>query len=300
MPMIQVEHLTKRYGATLAIDALDFQVERGEIVGFLGPNGAGKSTTMRILAGSLGATEGRALVGGVDVFQEPRRVKQMVGYLPETPPLYTDMTVRAYLRFCAKIKHAADPKRSVEDAIHRVGLDKVAHRLIDHLSKGYRQRVGIAQALVHQPKVLILDEPASGLDPAQRVEIRHLVQELSEGDVTVILSTHVLPEVEAICKRVIIVHQGRIVAQDDVANLSGGGRSIRLKVARPAEDAAAKLAAVPDVLSVGTPAPGEFVIEASSDQRAQVAQVAVAWGLLELGSTRGLEDVFLKLTAEER
>jgi len=300
MATIQVEKLTKRYGATLAIDDLAFSVEKGEIVGFLGPNGAGKSTTMRILAGSLGATQGRALIGGIDVFDNPRQTKQMVGYLPEVPPLYTDMTVRSYLRFCARIKHAGEPKKAVEEIIHRVGLDKVAHRLIDHLSKGYRQRVGIAQALVHSPKVLILDEPTSGLDPAQRVEIRELIRDLSKGEVTVVLSTHVLPEVEALCKRVIIINQGRIVAQDDVANLQGGGRSIRLHVARPSDEVVKRFGALPGVVSVNDEGSGWFGIESSSDIREDVSRAAVEFGLLELGSTHGLEDVFLRLTAEEK
>jgi ABC-2 type transport system ATP-binding protein len=296
--MIQVQNLTKIYGVTPAIENLHFSVEKGEIVGFLGPNGAGKTTTMRILAGSLGATAGNALIGGVDVFRDPRTVKQMVGYLPETPPLYTDMTVRAYLRFCARVKRAENPRRAVEDIVERVGLKTVAHRLIGHLSKGYRQRVGLGQALVHSPKVLILDEPASGLDPAQRVEIRELVRELSAGDVTVVLSTHVLPEVEAICKRVIIIDEGQIVAQDDVTNLQGGGRSIRLRVARPPEDGVAKLGAIEGVGAVERPEDDVFQVEAVSDVREEVARVAVDWGLLELGSRRGLEDVYLQLTAE--
>jgi ABC-2 type transport system ATP-binding protein len=298
MSMIQVQNLTKIYGATPAIEHLDFSVEKGEIVGFLGPNGAGKTTTMRILAGSLGATGGNALIGGVDVFRDPRTVKQMVGYLPETPPLYADMTVRSYLRFCARVKHAENPRRAVEDVIERVGLKTVSHRLIGHLSKGFRQRVGLGQALVHSPRVLILDEPASGLDPAQRVEIRELVRELSAGDVTVVLSTHVLPEVEAICKRVIIIDQGQIIAQDDVTNLQGGGRSIRLRVARPPEDGVEKLLGIEGVGAVARPEDDLFQVEAASDVREEVARVAVDWGLLELGSRRGLEDVYLQLTAE--
>jgi ABC-2 type transport system ATP-binding protein len=188
----------------------------------------------------------------------------------------------------------------VEDAIDKVGLHKVAHRLIDHLSKGYRQRVGIAQALVHSPKVLILDEPSSGLDPSQRVEIRELVRDLSKGEVTVILSTHVLPEVEALCKRVIIIHQGRIVAQDEVANLQGGGRSIRVHVARPTDETVARLGGLPDVISVKDEGSGWFGVEAASDVREHVSRTAVEWGLLEMGSTHGLEDVFLQLTAQEK
>ena len=294
--MIQVEKLTKVYGATTAIDQLDFTIEKGEIVGFLGPNGAGKSTTMRILAGVLGATGGRALVGGIDVFREPKKVKRMVGYLPERPPLYVDMTVRDFLRFVARVKGAASPKEQVERLIERVGLVPVAHRLIDHLSKGYRQRVGIAQALVHQPQVLILDEPASGLDPAQRVEIRQLVQELAQGEVTVILSTHVLPEVEAICGRVIVIDRGSIVASDSLEALSAEGTSIRIRVARPDEKLFAALVAIEGVTAVSPSDDGRVVIAASTDVREAVAHAAVGHGLLELGGNRGLEDVYLQLT----
>jgi ABC-2 type transport system ATP-binding protein len=298
--VIQVEQLTKIYGANTAIDHLDFTVEKGEIVGFLGVNGAGKSTTMRILAGALGATSGRALLGGIDVFEKPRAVKRLLGYLPEVPPLYVDMTVRQFLRFCARIKGADKPDQAAERAIERVALSTVAHRLIDHLSKGYRQRVGIAQALVHDPRILILDEPTSGLDPAQRVEIRNLVQELAGGDVTIILSTHVLSEVEAICKRVIIIDRGRIVAQDTVAHLAGEGTAIRVKVARPSDALGAALSAIPGVSRVEAGLEGAYAVSADSDVREQVARVAVDGGLLELAANRGLEDVFLSLTGGSR
>ena len=298
--MIQVEQLTKVYGRTTAIDHLDFTVERGEIVGFLGPNGAGKSTTMRILAGALGATSGRALVGGLDVYRDPKGVKRLLGYLPEVPPLYVDMTVRDFLRFAARVKGAASPKESVERVIERIGLAPVAHRLIDHLSKGYRQRVGIAQALVHDPRVLILDEPTSGLDPAQRVEIRSLVQELAKGDVTVILSTHVLQEIEALCDRVIVIHRGRIVAADSLEHLAAQASSVRLRVARPDANFAAELAAVPGVSAVRDLGEGRFEVAAPSDVREQLAVASVGRGLLELGSRRGLEDVYLQLTGSVR
>jgi len=297
--MIQVKQLTKNYGATLAIDKLDFQVEKGEIVGFLGPNGAGKSTTMRILAGSLSASSGEAMVGGVDVFNDPRKVKSMVGYLPEFPPLYTDMTVRSYLRFCARIKRADEPKKAVERVIDQVGLTKVAHRLIDHLSKGFRQRVGIAQALVHSPSVLILDEPASGLDPAQRVEIRSLVKGLSDGETTVILSTHVLPEVEAVCDRVVIINKGLIVGQGSMDQLAGSGTSVNLRVARPDEALLQRLKDVDDVSVVSDLGDGKYTIAAGSDVREEVARRAVDAGLLELGASRALEDTYLKLTGGE-
>jgi ABC-2 type transport system ATP-binding protein len=296
--MIRVEQLVKAYGPTLAVDHLDFEVGRGEIVGFLGPNGAGKSTTMRILCGALGATSGRALVGGIDVLEDPLGVKRLVGYLPEVPPLYTEMTVRQFLRFCARIKRASDPNEAVERVMKRVALDGVAHRLIEHLSKGYRQRVGLAQALVHSPQVLILDEPTSGLDPAQRVEIRDLVRELAHGEVTVILSTHVLSEVEAICDRAIIVHRGRIVAQDTMAALSQQGSNLRVVVARPDDALPTALAALPGVVSVTADGPGAFQVRADRDIREGVASAAVRCGLLELAPQRALEDVFLQLTRD--
>jgi len=297
--MIEVDQLTKIYGSNRAIDGLSFTVDKGEVVGFLGPNGAGKSTTMRILAGALGASSGRALVGGIDVLEDPTAVKSLVGYLPERPPLYTEMTVRAYLLFCARIKDATDPRASVESAIDKVGLGSVAHRLIEHLSKGFRQRVGIAQALVHQPQVLILDEPASGLDPAQRVEIRKLVRELADGDTTVILSTHVLPEVEAICDRVVIIDQGVIKLQGPVDDLEGSGRAISLVVARPDEALVETLAALDGVDGVQNTGKGRLHVSSTGDVREQVARVAVPFGLLELKSQHALEDVFLRLTRED-
>lgn len=292
--MIRVEQLTKVYGSNTAVDHLEFAVEKGEVVGFLGPNGAGKSTTMRILTGSLGATSGRALVSGIDVVEKPRAVKRIVGYLPEVPPLYTEMTVEGYLRFCANIKGAAEPARAVERVIGQTGLSKVGHRLIEHLSKGYRQRVGIAQALVHSPQLLILDEPTSGLDPAQRVEIRELIRELA-GEVTVILSTHVLSEVEAVCGRVIIIDRGKIVAQDTVDGLARTGRSIRIKVARPSPELTAALGEIAGVSSVNN-SEGSLIVESTEDVREQVATAAVSYGLLELSAHRALEDVFLRLT----
>lgn len=294
--MIHVEQLTKVYGRTTAIEALDFRIEAGEIVGFLGPNGAGKSTTMRILAGALGATSGRALVGGIDVFDDPMSVKRIVGYLPEFPPLYPEMTVRAYLRFAARIKRSTNPDASVEAQIDKVGLRPVAHRLIGHLSKGYRQRVGLAQALVHDPKVLILDEPTSGLDPAQRVEIRELIRSLARGEVTVILSTHVLPEVEAACDRVIIVNHGKIVAQDTLNALAAAGNQVALTVARPDAELVARLGAIPEVIAVREVGAGQYQLSARRDVREDVAFAAVGCGLLELQGRRGLEDVYLQAT----
>ncbi len=296
--MIRVEGLEKRYGSFEAVRGVSFEVGKGEVVGFLGPNGAGKTTTMRILCGCIGATAGRALIDGKDVLEDPAGVKRRIGYLPEVPPLYPTMSVRDYVRFAASIKQVEDVQAAADRAIERVGLQQVAHRIIDHLSKGYRQRVGLAQALVHSPEVLVLDEPTSGLDPAQRVEIRELLRTLAAGESTVILSTHVLSEVEAVAERVIVIHQGRVVAQDRIDRLSSGGTA-RLRVARPGPDAVAALSAVPGVTAVHPDGPGAYRIEGQpgDDTRAAIAQAAVAFGLLTLNPAEGLEDVYLRLTA---
>lgn len=293
--MIQVENLTRRYGAIQAIQDVSFEVHKGEVVGFLGPNGAGKTTTMRILCGCIGATSGRALIGGMDVVENPRAVKRKIGYLPEVPPLYGTMPVRDYVAFAAQIKDVADPLAAADRALARVGLNEVRNRVIDNLSKGYRQRVGIAQAMVHDPEVLILDEPTSGLDPAQRVEIRDLLAELAAGDRTVILSTHVLPEVEAICQRVVIINKGRIVAQDTIDNLAASTRRVKVKVARPGAEALAALSGVPGVKSVVEPEPGAYRLQTDGDLRERIANAAAPFGLLELGQS-GLEEIYLHYT----
>jgi ABC-2 type transport system ATP-binding protein len=233
MPMIEVQHLTKRYRDRVAVEDLTFQVEEGEILGFLGPNGAGKSTTMKILTGFLPPSEGTARVGGFDVFEQPLEVKRRIGYLPETPPLYPEMTVRGYLKFVASLKGL--PGRGLKAEVERVaGLTGVTHvleRVIQNLSKGYKQRVGIAQALLGSPPVLILDEPTEGLDPTQRAEVRALIKGLA-GKHTVILSTHILPEVTMTCEKVLIINQGRIVAYDEIrklASLHGQAESVSLE-----------------------------------------------------------------------
>src|SRR5574342_277179 len=218
--MIKVEQLAKRYADVFAVDHISFEVNQGEILGLLGPNGAGKTTTMRILTGYLPATSGTATVAGFDVFNQSAEVRRRIGYLPETPPLYADMTTEAYLRFVARIKGMA--KATIEDAIDRVvrtcGLEGMRQRLLGHLSKGFRQRVGLAQALIHDPPVLVLDEPTIGLDPRQIIEIRSLIHELA-GKRTIVLSTHILPEVSQVCDKVVIINDGRIVAEDQLANL---------------------------------------------------------------------------------
>jgi len=231
--MIKVEGLTKRYDDVTAIEDLSFQVEKGEIVGFLGPNGAGKTTTMRIITGFLSSTDGTVSVSGQDIFEKPMEVKKRIGYLPEQPPLYADMTVAGYLKFVAKIKGVPRSARAdaIDRMVERCGLKDVRKKIIGKLSKGYRQRVGLAQAMIHDPQVLILDEPTIGLDPKQIIEIRELVKSLA-GDQTIILSTHILPEVTMICQRCLIIDRGRIVADDSLEALTAQGslESVFLKL----------------------------------------------------------------------
>jgi ABC-2 type transport system ATP-binding protein len=221
--MIEVQHLTKRYGDIVAISNVSFRVASGQILGFLGPNGSGKTTTMRIITGFMPATSGTVKVADFDIFDDSFEVRKRIGYLPEHPPLYNDMTVLAYLRFVARIKGV--PKAEIADALDRAltrcGLTDVTHRVTGHLSKGYRQRVGLAQAIIHNPVVLVLDEPTVGLDPQQIIEIRSLIKELA-GAHTVILSTHILPEVAQVCEKVVIINAGRIVVEDMLANLTQG------------------------------------------------------------------------------
>ncbi len=219
--MIRVEGLTKRYGDVTAIEDISFHVEKGEIVGFLGPNGAGKTTTMRIITGFLPSTEGTVTVSGYDIFEKPMEVKKRIGYLPEHPPVYADMTVEGYLKFVSKIKGVSRAARAaaMDRAITQCGLKEARNTIIGKLSKGYRQRVGLAQAMIHHPEVLILDEPTIGLDPKQIIEIRELIKSLA-GEQTIILSTHILPEVTMICQRCLIIDQGRIVADDSLENLT--------------------------------------------------------------------------------
>ncbi|MDA2935498.1 ABC transporter ATP-binding protein [Acidobacteria bacterium AH-259-D05] len=310
--MIQAENLTKRYGLHTAIQDVSFRVQKGEILGFLGPNGAGKTTTMRILSGFFPATEGRAVVAGFDVFERPLEVKRRVGYLPENPPLYGEMTVDAYLRFVATIRGVArDQVNSRLDEVRACcGLAEEGERLIKHLSKGYRQRVGLAQALIHDPEILILDEPTIGLDPRQIIEVRELIKNLA-GDHTVILSTHILPEVSMTCQRVIIINNGRIVAEDSPENLTahrGGRQRIELEIGGAVEQLPTLLGEIPQVKSVSL---GErrgshqavcVETEGEGDIRHVIARKVIDAGL-ELFQLRAqtltLEEVFVKLVTEE-
>jgi ABC-2 type transport system ATP-binding protein len=245
--LIEARGISKRYGDLLAVDDVSFSAESGEVIGFLGPNGAGKTTTMRILTGFLPASDGTALIAGHDIFEDPLAARRAVGYLPEVPPLYPEMDAVGYLRYVAKLKDVPRSKRkaSVERAIERCGLEKVHRRVIGSLSRGYRQRVGLAQAIVHNPSVLILDEPTVGLDPIQVREIRALIADLTsaeqaEGAHTVVLSTHILAEVEAICRRVILINAGRKVVDSPLDELTQGGQRLEDIFARAttADDAA--------------------------------------------------------------
>jgi ABC-2 type transport system ATP-binding protein len=310
--MIEVQHLTKRYGPVTAVDDVSFRVEKGEILGFLGPNGAGKTTTMRVITGYMPATDGTATVAGFNVFTHPLEAKRRTGYLPETPPLYPEMTVREYLTFVARVKlgQATKAERAsrVDAAMKRTHVDDVAGKHCGKLSKGYRQRVGLAQAILHDPEVLILDEPTAGLDPKQIMETRDLIRSLA-GSHTIVLSTHILPEVAQTCQRIVIINKGRVVAVDTPENLTHELKGASKLYVQIEGDGAASpvLSAIPGVHAVTESDRHErfvgYEIEAEPDRdvRRDVARTIVnkGWGLLELRPVRlGLEEVFLELTEE--
>jgi len=313
--VIEVQHLSKRYGPVTAVDDVSFRVERGEILGFLGPNGAGKTTTMRILTGYMPATAGKAIVAGFDVFDQPIEAKRRTGYLPETPPLYPDMTIVEYLNFVAKIKGvaAADRRHRVKAIMDRTRVAEMANRLCSKLSKGYKQRVGLAQALIHNPDVLILDEPTAGLDPKQIIETRELIRELA-GDHTIILSTHILPEVSQTCQRVVIINKGRVVAVDTPDNLTSrlrGSETMYVQVDAPGNNAADIASSLGRLAGVTRVAEADrrnglvgYEVESESgrDIRRDLARTIVSsgWGLTELRPMRmSLEEIFLSLTTDD-
>lgn len=306
--MIKVENLTKRYAGVTAINSLNFEVEKGEIVGFLGPNGAGKSTTMKILTGYLPATSGTASIAGYDVFEQSIEARRRLGYLPENTPLYTDMRVNEYLRYRANLKGVPGRKvkQSVGDVIELCNLRDVEHKLIGALSKGYRQRVGLADALVHDPDLLVLDEPTIGLDPNQIRQVRELIKNLG-GKRTVLISTHILPEVEIMCSRVIVIHKGKIRASDTAENLLKNQRtagSMRIEAKTGTDNAVAELQKVPGVRDVTAEKDGDYGIfqlrlEANTDPSEEVMQLAAnrRWTVREITRRRPtLEDVFVELT----
>ncbi len=312
--MIQVEGLTKRYGRATAVDHISFEVKKGDIVGFLGPNGAGKTTTMRMLTCFLPPSEGKATVDGFDVLENPMEVKRRIGYLPETPPLYPEMEVREYVEFTGRIKgiSSADVGKRTAEVIERCSLGDVRNKLIAKLSKGYRQRVGLAQALIHNPPLLILDEPTAGLDPKQIIETRKLIRSLA-GEHTIILSTHILPEVSSTCESIIIINNGKLEAIDTPENLTArlqGHETVFVDVEGPAEQIAGKLAKLAGVGRVeqregARSGRAIFEVEAAKDQyvRSEIATAVVqsGWKLHELRPLGlSLEDIFLKLTTHDQ
>ncbi len=306
--MIEVVGLTKFYGEVRALDDVTFDVRKGEILGFLGPNGAGKTTTMRILTGFLSPTTGTAKVGGYNVVENSLEVRRITGYLPETVPLYNEMRVREYLSYKARIRGV--PHKRIKDRVdyvmERCGLVEVADRIIGHLSKGYRQRVGIAQAIVHDPQVLILDEPTIGLDPVQVREVRQLIKSMA-GERTIILSTHILPEVSMTCERVLIIHKGRIVAEDTPEGLSRRlqqSERILVRLARVPSQPLSALGQIDGVVRVEHVGDNLFAVEAPAghDIRERLAEFVVknGWGLLELRREEmTLEDIFVNLVTRE-
>lgn len=302
--MIEVEHLTKKYGDIVAIRDLTFEVDKGKIWGLLGPNAAGKTTTMRILTGYLPATEGRAKVAGFDVFEKPNEVKKIIGYLPEVLPLYTEMTVSAYLNFVAEIKQVPSSKKkaAVSRAIKVAGLEPVEKRLIKNISRGFKQRVGIAQALIHDPQVLILDEPTIGLDPAQIVEIRSLIKSL-KGEHTIMLSTHILAEVTQVCDGVVIINEGRLMASGSLEQLSTSfqkkeGVALKVKKTDEAQLELSRFMGVEKVLRQN----GELIVEwaPGKDLREEIARFIIerGFGFIEMRSlAMSLEELYLKIVS---
>jgi ABC-2 type transport system ATP-binding protein len=302
--MIEVHELTKKYGELVAVRDLTFKVEAGRIWGLLGPNAAGKTTTMRILTGYLPATSGRAAVAGFDVFDKPDDVKRSIGYLPEVLPLYLDMTVSAYLGFVAEIKRVPAPKRkaAVARAVESAGLKDVSRRLIKNISRGFRQRVGIAQAIIHDPKVLVLDEPTIGLDPAQIREIRELIKGL-RGEHTILLSTHILPEVTQVCDGVVIINEGRLMACGSLEDLAASFEKrdgVILRLRRSGAEEAAVLRGLPGVEEVSVEG-HELRVEwgRGRDLRDDVARLALdkGMGLREMRSVAGIEDLYMRIVS---
>jgi ABC-2 type transport system ATP-binding protein len=306
--MIRVRNLTKYYNKRLALDNISFNVEKGEIVGFLGPNAAGKTTTMRILTGFLAPTRGEAWIAGKSVLSESLEARKHLGYFAESVPLYTDMTIRSYLEFWAKLRGLDKEriKKRVNDVVETCHLEEYRDVYIGKLSKGFRQRVGVAQAIIHEPDVLIMDEPTVGIDPIQVAMTRQLIKELGETS-TILLSTHILPEVSMTCDRVIIIHEGKIIAEDKIENLSamvGKSKRIRLEVQGPADDVTKSLRQIRGITSVKMVDGRHHIAEypPNQDLRSKITEAIIKGGftLLSMESLEmSLEDVFLKLTTEE-
>lgn len=311
--MVEIKNLVKNYGSKTAVDDISFSIKSGEVVGFLGPNGAGKSTTMNIITGYLSATSGTVEIDGMDIFKEPLEVKRLIGFLPEQPPLYVDMTVYEYLSFVFDLKGSDFNKREhLNEVMEKVKILDVKNRLIKNLSKGYRQRVGIAGAIIGNPKFIIFDEPTVGLDPVQIIEIRNLIRSLGKNH-TVILSTHILSEVQAICDRVIIINEGKIIANEKTADLNkvvGQSAKLKIKVAGPCRDVLNLLKGLQGIISVKTDEIREgdtysFYIESnpSIDVRKIIfnALAARSWPMMGMENVESeLEDIFVKLITDKR
>ena len=300
---IEVKNVTKIYGEQKALDSVSFEIKTGEVVGFLGPNGAGKSTMMKIITGFIPANDGDVVVEGINILDDPMKVRQIIGYLPENNPLYLDMYVKEYLEFVGGIYKLKNIEKLVADIIHRTGLEIEQHKKIGALSKGYRQRVGLAQAIIHDPKVLILDEPTTGLDPNQIIEIRKLIQDLGK-EKTIMLSTHIMQEVEAICDKVIVVNKGQIVADDETKNIQSQNADIQVVIVEfnknPDEQ---ELKSISGVTKVKKVVDNNWVIEAATqnDIRESVFNFAVKKGISVLSmqkKEKTIEEVFQELTKE--
>jgi|FaiFalDrversion3_1042247.scaffolds.fasta_scaffold00953_4 ABC-2 type transport system ATP-binding protein len=309
--MVEVQNLTKYYGSLLAIEGVSFTVRKGDILGFLGPNGSGKTTTMRIATGYIPPTSGTVRIAGYDIQTQSLEARRRIGYMPETVPLYTDMTVEDYLEFMGTIRGMPRQRlrRRIDEVIDIVKIHEYRSTHIGKLSKGYRQRTGLAQAILHEPEVLILDEPTIGIDPIQVVETRQLIKELGREH-TIVLSTHILPEVSMVCNRVVIIHEGKVVAEDTPANLAErlkGTERIEVEVRGPPKEVMTLLRGfkgVMDVRRIGEGEPATYVVESrrGADLREQIAQAIVAkgWGLLKLNPVAiSLEEIFLRLTLQE-
>ena len=312
--MIEVENLTKYYGEIRGIEDISFSIKKGEIAGFLGPNGSGKTTTMRILTCVFPPNSGRARVAGYDVIENPIDVRRRIGYVPETVPLYPDMKVKTYLNFVAEAKRMekGQRRRKINEIMEQCGISGVSHRLVGNLSKGYRQRVGLAQALINDPEVLILDEPTIGLDPKQVVEIRQFIKNLA-GERTIILSTHILSEVSMTCERVIIIHEGKIVAVDTPENLMGRlqktSRTL-IQIEGGQQEVKDKLKTIPGIINIlekGESSPGVFSYEVESEKEREISAelsylvYSNKWKLVEMRAMKmSLENIFIELTKEDK
>jgi ABC-2 type transport system ATP-binding protein len=305
--VIKIQDVSKYYGERLAVDKISFSVGKGETVGFLGPNGAGKTTTMRIITGYLMPSQGQVWIGDYNMASQSLQGRRLIGYLPELVPLYTDMTTRAYLEFTARLRGLGrkQTRQRIEEVVAQCALEAYVDVVLGKLSKGYKQRVGLAQAIIHDPQVLILDEPTIGIDPIQVAQTRQLIKTLGQ-DRTILLSTHILPEVSMICERVVIIHEGRIVAQDRIENLSTllkGGKRLRLKIKGPADEVSESLRQISAVRGVRYEQP-HHVVEFASDKepQAEITKTLVGrgWTLLAMEFVEmSLEDIFLRLTGEE-